>query len=166
MTIEYIIVSNPTELFYSLILILSSINLERYFTYDLEIDIMFLDVKIIMGYKFSSNLGIEYPFFIHMAQKLGGRKRKDDFNGREVWDYCRCPTCGKKEAGMYLSRRADTYLLRCPRDKCPLKSLTLHQLIKRCGSPEMFREWRNARWKTIYTEDWLPIKNKRSHQDE
>ena len=115
-----------------------------------------------MAYEFSSNPNIEYPFFAHMAQQLGGRKRKDNFNGREVWDYCRCPTCGKKEAGMYLSRESDTYLLRCPRDKCPVKTLTLHQLIKRCGSPALISEWRSARWKSTYTEDWLPIKNRRS----
>ena len=114
-----------------------------------------------MGYSFYSDQSIEYPFFVHMAQQLGGKKRNDHFNGREVWDYCRCPTCGKNEAGMYLSKRADTYLLRCPRDKCPLKTLTLHQLIKRCGSPALLEDWRKARWKSTYTDDWFPIKNRK-----
>ena len=31
-------------------------------------------------------------------------------------------------------------------------------LIKRYGGESMFKRWRQARWKTTYTEDWLPIK--------
>ena len=42
-----------------------------------------------------------------------------------------------------------------------LKSLTLHDLIKRCGTPALFEEWRKARWEKTYSEDWLPIKNRR-----
>lgn len=62
---------------------------------------------------------------------------------------------------MKRSRRNDALLLLCPVETCSLKSLTLHDLIKRCGTPALFEKWRKTRWKTTYTEDWLPIKNRR-----
>ena len=68
---------------------------------------------------------------------------------------------GKSKAVMKRSRRNDAFLLLCPVETCSLKVLTLHDLIKRCGTPALFEEWRKARWKKTYTEDWLPIKNRR-----
>ena len=39
--------------------------------------------------------------------------------------------------------------------------MTLHDLIKRYGGESMFKRWRKARRKTTYTENWLPIKNRK-----
>ena len=114
-----------------------------------------------MVYKFYSDETIEYPFFIEMGNERGGQLRKDLFSRKEYFDRCRCPSCGKSKAVMKRSRRNDAFLLLCPVETCSLKSLTLHDLIKRCGTPALFKEWRKARWKKTYTEDWLPIKNRR-----
>ena len=96
-----------------------------------------------------------------MGNERGGQLRKDLFSRKEYFDRCRCPSCGKSKAVMKRSRRNDAFLLLCPVETCSLKSLTLHDLIKRCGTPALFKEWRKARWKKTYTEDWLPIKNRR-----
>ena len=96
-----------------------------------------------------------------MGQERGGRKKTDNFSRKVYFDGCRCPSCGKSKAVMKRSRRNDTYLLLCPVETCSLKVLTLHDLIKRCGTPALFEEWRKARWKKTYSEDWLPIKNRR-----
>ncbi len=86
-----------------------------------------------MGYKFYSDETIEYPFFIEMGNERGGQLRKDLFSRKEYFDRCRCPSCGKSKAVMKRSRRNDAYLLLCPVETCSLKSLTLHDLIKRQG---------------------------------
>ena len=116
-----------------------------------------------MGYKYKGTVETDYPFFLEAGFALGGIKRKDSFNGREIYGYCRCPKCGKKEGALYLSRRGDSFLFVCPRDKCSLKAITLHTLIKEHLPAEMFDRWRKARWETTYQEDWFPIKNRRSH---
>ena len=43
-----------------------------------------------MGYKFRTDLHIEYPFFLEMSSKLNGVKRRDNFNGKETFK-CVCP---------------------------------------------------------------------------
>ena len=114
-----------------------------------------------MGCEFYTDQQIEYPFFLRMGQQLGGWKKTDCFNRQEYFHSCRCPSCGKSKAILRRSKNSDSYLLLCPVDTCSLRSLTLHALIKRCGSPAFFEEWRKARWRTTYTEGWLPIKNRR-----
>ena len=125
-----------------------------------------LDAKIaekvivlnVMGYRYKGSIHTDYPFFYRMGLELGGRLRRDNFNGNEIYVDCQCPKCGKKEGALYASRRGDTYLFKCPREKCSLKAKTLHSLIKEFGPTGMFDEWRKARWEATYTEDWLPIK--------
>ena len=50
-----------------------------------------------MGYEFKTDLNIEYPFFIEMATRLGGVKRRDNFNGKETFRV-QCPNCKKHKA--------------------------------------------------------------------
>ena len=114
-----------------------------------------------MGYEFYADESIEYPFFLQMGQERGGRQKTDNFSRKVYFDGCRCPSCGKSKAVMKRSRRNDAFLLLCPVETCSLKVLTLHDLIKRCGTPALFEEWRKARWKKTYSEDWLPSKNRR-----
>ena len=114
-----------------------------------------------MGYEFYTDESIEYPFFLQMGQERGGRQKTDNFSRKVHFDGCRCTSCGKSKAVMKRSRRNDAFLLLCPVETCSLKVLTLHDLIKRCGTPALFEEWRKARWEKTYTEDWLPIKNRR-----
>ena len=114
----------------------------------------------LVGYKFRTDLHIEYPFFLEMSRKLNGVKRRDNFNGKETFR-CVCPRCGKHKAVMGYARKGDTFILACPVDGCDLGGMTLHSLIKRYGGESMFKRWRNARWKTTYTEDWLPIKKRK-----
>ena len=85
-----------------------------------------------------------------MGQERGGRQKTDLFSRKVYFDGCRCPSCGKSKAVMKRSRRNDSFLLLCPVDTCSLKVLTLHDLIKRCGTPALFEEWRKARWKNLY----------------
>ena len=112
-----------------------------------------------MGYEFYADEPIEYLFFLQMVQEKGGRQKTDFFPRKAYFDGCRYPSCGKSKAVMKRSRRNDDFLLLCPVETCSLKSLTLHDLIKRCRTPALFDKWRTARWKKTYTEDWLPIKN-------
>ena len=112
-----------------------------------------------MGYEFYADESIEYPFFIQMGQERGGRQKTDLFSRKVYFDGCRCPSCGKSKAVMKRSRCNDAFLLLCPVETCSLKVLNLHDLIKRCGTPALFEEWRKARWEKTYAEDWLPIKN-------
>ena len=114
----------------------------------------------LMGYKFRTGPHIEYPFFVEMSNKLNGVKRRDNFNGKETYR-CVCPRCGKHKAVMGYARTGDTFILACPVEGCDLRGMTLHDLIKRYGGESMFKRWRKARWKTTYTEDWLPIKNRK-----
>ena len=113
-----------------------------------------------MGCKFMADLYIEYPFFVEMSYKLNGVKRKCNFNGQETFR-CVCPRCGKHKAVMGYARSADTFILACPVDGCDLGGMTLNDLIKRYRGESMFKRWRKARWKTTYTEDWFPIKNRK-----
>ena len=83
-----------------------------------------------MGYKFRTDLHIEYPFFLEMSHKLNGVKRRDNFNGKETFR-CVCPRCGKHKAVMGYARKGDTFILACPVDGCDLGGLTLHDLIKK-----------------------------------
>ena len=114
-----------------------------------------------MSYKFSTDTFIEEPFFNEMANMLGGKKKARGFNGKDSYQNCRCPSCGKKKATMGYMRSADTFMLACPVDShiCSLNGLTLHDLIKEHGGKDMFDRWRKARW--IHVPEWLPIKNRR-----
>ena len=115
----------------------------------------------IMGNKFYADESIEYPFFIEMGNERGGHLRNDLFSRKEYFYGCRCHSCRNSKAVMKRSRRNDAFLLLCPVETCSLKSLTLNDLIKRYRTPALFDRWRTARWKKTYTEDWLPIKNRR-----
>jgi len=112
-----------------------------------------------LGYEYCADESIEYPFFLQMVQERAGCQKTDLFYRKVYFDGCRCTSCGKSKAVMKRSRRNDAFLLLCPVETCSLKALTLHNLIKRCSTPALFEEWRKARWKKTYTEDWLPIKN-------
>lgn len=117
-----------------------------------------------MGYKFSTNIYIEEPFFIEMANLLGGKRKTSGFNGKVAYQNCRCPSCGKKVAVMGYTRSADTFMFACPVEShiCSLNGMTLHDLIKHYGGEEMFARWRKARW--THVPDWLPIKNRRQEE--
>ena len=117
-----------------------------------------------MSYKFSTDTYIEEPFFIEMANMLGGKKKTRGFNGKVAYQNCRCPSCGKNAAVMGYMRSADTFMLACPVEShiCSLNGLTLHDLIKQYGGEEMFDRWRKARW--TYVPEWLPIKNRRQEE--
>tara|TARA_B100000035_G_scaffold306636_1_gene308937 strand:- start:30 stop:476 length:447 start_codon:yes stop_codon:yes gene_type:complete len=117
-----------------------------------------------MTYKFSTGVFIEESFFNEMAIQLGGVKKKGTFNGKDVYQNCRCPSCGKKKAVMGYMRSADTFMLACPVEShiCSLNGLTLHDLIKEHGGKDMFDRWRKARW--THVPDWLPIKNRRQEE--
>ena len=113
-----------------------------------------------MGYEFKTDINIEYPFFTEMVGRLDGTKGKMLFNGREKYQV-RCPRCNKNKAVMGYAKTKDSFVLVCPVDECDLNGVILHDLIKRYGGEEMFERWRQARWTPAYTEDWLPIKNRR-----
>lgn len=114
-----------------------------------------------MSYKFSTDAFIEGPFLNEMANMLGGKKKARGFNGKDSYQNCRCPSCGKKKAVMGYARSAETFILVCPVEShiCDLNAITLHDLIKEHGGKDMFDRWRNARW--TYVPEWLPIKNRR-----
>jgi len=114
---------------------------------------------IIMVYEFKTDLNIEYPFFLQMAAKLGGVKRRDNFNGKETFKV-QCPNGKKHKAVMGCARTGNTYVLACHVDGCTLNGASLHDLIKRHGGKQMFDEWRKARWTDSYAEERLPIKNR------
>lgn len=114
-----------------------------------------------MSYKFSTNTNIEEPFFMEMANLLGGKRKARGFNGKVAYQNCRCPSCGKEVAVMGYMRSADTFMLACPVEShiCSLNGITLHDLIKHYGGEEMFARWRKARW--THVPEWLPIKNRK-----
>ena len=116
-----------------------------------------------MGYKFQTDLQIEYPFYLRMVQILKGNKLREVINGKETYAV-ECPSCRKRSARMCSSKRHDTFMLLCPNETCSLNKLVLHDLIKRYGERSMFDEWRKARWSTTYQEDWFPIKNKKNDE--
>jgi hypothetical protein len=117
-----------------------------------------------MTYKFSTDIFIEEPFFNEMAIQLGGVKKQGTFNGKDAYQNCRCPSCGKQKAVMGYMRSANTFMLACPVEShiCSLNGMTLHDLIKEHGGKDMFDRWRKARWTQV--PDWLPIKNRRHEE--
>ena len=113
-----------------------------------------------MGYKFHTDQSIEEPFFLEMVQQFNG-KRVREVNNYSAY-LVKCPCCQKKKAIFGSSRNRDTFVLLCPVDICDNKGgLVLHEVIKRYGGGDIFDRWRKARWKSTYTEDWLPIKNRK-----
>ena len=114
-----------------------------------------------MGYEFKTDINIEYPFFTEIVERLNGTKGKMLFNGREKYQV-RCPRCNKNKAVMGYAKTKDSFVLVCPVDECDLNGVILHDLIKRYGGEEMFERWRQARWTPTYSEDWFPIKNRKS----
>ena len=113
-----------------------------------------------MGYEFKTDINIEYPFFTEMVGRLDGTKGKMLFNGREKYQV-RCPRCNKRKAVMGYAKTKDSFVLVCPVNGCDLNGVVLHDLIKRYGGEAMFERWRQARWTSTYTEDWLPIKSRK-----
>ena len=114
-----------------------------------------------MGYEFKTDINIEYPFFTEMVGRLDGTKGKMLFNGRERYQV-RCPKCNKNKAVMGYAKTKNTFVLVCPVDGCDLNGVVLHDLIKRYGGEEMLGRWRRARWTSTCSEDWFPIKNRKS----
>ena len=66
---------------------------------------------------------------------------------------------------MGYSKDKNSFILVCPVDTCSMRSLVLHDLIKRFGGESMFNEWRKASWTTTYEENWIPIQNKVAYKD-
>ncbi len=93
---------------------------------------------------FRDDANAQISFFREMGQQLNGRHGIDNFNRREVFRHCSCPGCGHTDAGLYESRRRDTFIFKCPRDKCRTV-LTLHELIQRVGTDKTKRAWAQAR---------------------
>ena len=114
-----------------------------------------------MGYKFIRDIHIEEPYYHTMAGMLNGNKLRETFNGKTSYQV-ECPCCKKKKARMGYSKQKDTFILVCPVDTCSLRSLVLHDLIKRYGG-DMWNDWRKASWTTTYEENWFSVKNK--HQN-
>ena len=114
-----------------------------------------------MSFIFHTDTFIEEPFFIEMANMLGGEKKERGFNGKVAYQNCRCPSCGKNAAVMGYMRSADTFMLACPVEShiFSLNGLTLHDLIKQYGGEVIFDGWRKARW--IHVLEWLPINSLR-----
>ena len=81
-----------------------------------------------MGYEFKTDLNIEYPSFLQMASKLGGIKRRDNFNGKETFRV-QCPNCKKHKAVMGYARTGNTYVLACPVDGCTLNGVVLDLIL-------------------------------------
>ena len=116
-----------------------------------------------MGYKFIRDIHIEEPYYHTMAGMLNGNKLRETFNGKTSYQV-ECPCCKKKKARMGYSKQKDTFILVCPVDTCSLRSLVLHDLIKRYGG-DMWNDWRKASWTTTYEENWFPIQNKVAYKD-
>ena len=119
-----------------------------------------------MSYNFKSDPYIEQPFFLEMARILGWSESKRIFNGHMSFEV-QCPECKKHKAVIGYARLGNTYVLACPIDGCDLKGITLHDLIKRYGSKQLFDEWRKARWTWTDScaEERLPIKNRVPYAD-
>ena len=114
-----------------------------------------------MGWEFKTDLSIEKPFYYQMVRILNGRKTRQRLNNCETW-LVKCPTCGCKNAAMITTRNKETYALVCPDTiNCSRREILLHALIRDYASADLFSEWSQARWKSKYTEDWFPIKNRR-----
>ena len=116
-----------------------------------------------MGYKFIRDIHIEEPYYHTMAGMLNGNKLRETFNGKTSYQV-ECPCCKKKKARMGYSKQKDTFIFVCPVDTCSLRSLVLHELIKRFGG-DLFQDWRKASWTTTYEENWFPIQNKVAYKD-
>ena len=117
-----------------------------------------------MGYKFIRDIHIEEPYYHTMALKLNGNKLREPFNNKASYEVS-CPCCNKRKARMGYSKEKNTFILVCPVDTCSMRSLVLHDLIKRFGGESMFNEWRKASWTTTYEENWFPIQNKVAYKD-
>ena len=116
-----------------------------------------------MGYKFIRDIHIEEPYYHTMARMLKGNKLGETFNGKTSYQV-ECPCCKKKKARMGYSKQKDTFILVCPVDTCSMRSMVLHDLIKRYGG-DMWNDWRKASWTTTYEENWFPVKNKVPYKD-
>ena len=117
-----------------------------------------------MGYKFVRDVHIEEPYYHAIAGILNGNKLKESFNGKLSYQV-ECPCCKKKKARMGYSQQKNTFILVCPVDICSMRSMVLHELIKRFGGESMFNDWRKASWTTTYEENWFPVKNKVPYKD-
>ena len=117
-----------------------------------------------MGYKFIRDVHIEEPYYHTIAGILNGNKLQESFNGKLSYQV-ECPCCKKKKARMGYSKQKDTFILVCPVDTCSMRSMVLHDLIKRFGGESMFNDWRKASWTTTYEENWFPIQNKVAYKD-
>ena len=117
-----------------------------------------------MGYKFIRDIHIEEPYYHTIARMLNGNKLGETFNGKTSYQV-ECPCCKKKKARMGYSKQKDTFILVCPVDTCSMRSMVLHDLIKRFGGESMFNDWRKASWTTTYEENWFPVKNKVPYKD-
>ena len=117
-----------------------------------------------MGYEFTRDINIEDPFYQRMAGILKGKKSNSKKEGREIYEV-ECPFCNKRKAYLYTGEERNTFILVCPVDTCSMRSMVLHDLIKRFGGESMFNEWRKASWTTAYEENWFPVKNKIPYKD-
>ena len=117
-----------------------------------------------MGYEFIRDIHIEEPYYHTIAAKFNGIKLKEAFNGKLSYQVS-CPCCKKRIARMEYSKDKNTFILICPVNTCSLRSMVLHELIKRFGGESMFNEWRKASWTTTYEENWFPVKNKVPYKD-
>ena len=117
-----------------------------------------------MGYRFIRGIHIEEPYYHTIARMLNGNKLRETFNGKTSYQV-ECPCCKKKKARMGYSKHKNTFILVCPVDTCSMRSMVLHDLIKRFGGESMFNDWRKASWTTTYEENWFPIQNKVAYED-
>ena len=117
-----------------------------------------------MGYRFIRDIHIEEPCYHTIARMLNGNKLQETLNGKTSYQV-ECPCCKKKKARMGYSKQKDTFILVCPVDTCSMRSMVLHDLIKRFGGESMLNEWRKASWTTIYKENWFPVKTKVPYKD-
>ena len=118
-----------------------------------------------MGYRFIRDIHIEEPYYHAMAGKLNGYKLRESFNSKASYEVS-CPCCKKRKARMGYSKDKNTFILVCPVDTCSLRSLVLHDLIKRYFfGGNMWNDWRKESWTTTYEENWFPVKNKVAYKD-
>ena len=123
-----------------------------------------------MKYKFYSDTLIEEPFFLEIAQELGGVPDKKGYRGFPVFVGVQCPYCQKKKAQFKCSDptkgkkyyEKDTFVLLCPVEICSnYGGTTLDEVIKKIGSKETQESWRKARWQ----ETWKGIKNRVPYEE-
>ena len=101
-----------------------------------------------MGYKFRTDLHIEYPFFLEMSHKLRGLNAEITSMEKKHLGVCALDVGSTKRLWDMPVKR---HLYPClPVDGCDLGGMTLHDLIKRYGGDSMFNRWRKARWQTKF----------------